>query len=441
MTPKTRQETHRPNGLRRGRGVACAAGVAAAIVALGSCDFEVTNPGPVQDEFLNDPLAHPALVAGMGRAVAQGLNWIGYTGAAITREVHPAGSTGSFGITNDWAGGFFRPTDRALNVHWEEGSRAQWVTEAGVDRIQAEPESQHLLPQAQLWAGYANRLMGENYCEAVIDGGAIQPRSTYFERAEQYFSAAAQGGSGDVRTAALAGRASVRVHLGKWAEAAADAAEVPTGFEYRVRYFSVGEDAQRNRIAWAAQGTPYKAHTVWNTVNEGYGLSDDNPNGDPRVPYSYTAGEVGDAAIQCCGQVPFKRQRKFANDAASVRLSSGREARLIEAEAQLVAGNLAPAMDVINAVRANAGVDPVAAGSIAEGWTRLMRERGIELWLEGRRLGDRYRWQAEGRPGELDPLELPSGDLNQGSHLVQQDLCFPIPPTERETNPNVPIGG
>ncbi|MBW3554814.1 MAG: hypothetical protein KY466_14980, partial [Gemmatimonadetes bacterium] len=60
------------------------------------------------------------------------------------------------------------------------------------------------------------------------------------------------------------------------------------------------------------------------------------------------------------------------------------------------------------------------------------------LWLEGRRLGDMRRWDAESQPGTYHPLERASGDIDQGSHVVRQDLCFPIPPSEQETNPNVP---
>src|SRR6266581_7787107 len=76
------------------------------LVAPAACDTKVTNPGQVQDVFLTDRNAAAALVNGAGRALASGINWIGYTGAAVAREVHPAGSTGSFGITNLWQNGF-----------------------------------------------------------------------------------------------------------------------------------------------------------------------------------------------------------------------------------------------------------------------------------------------------------------------------------------------
>ncbi len=411
-------------------------GMLGLLTVAAGCDFEVVNPGPIQDSFLEEQLAQPAVVNGMGRAVAQGLNWLAYTGAAVTREIHPAGSTAAFGISNEWSAGILGPDDRNLNVHWEQSSRARWLSESGVARMEAIGTAAPLLAQGRLWAGYANRLQGDHYCEAVIDGGSIQPRVEYLNRADRYFSDAIQGATGEVRVAALAGRASVLLNLGRHADAAADAAQVPTDFTYTLPYYSVGSDDQRNRIAWASAGTPYRAHTLWNTVYEGMGLSSENPEGDPRIPFSYTPGQTGDAAIQCCGQVPFKRQQKHGSDAAPIRLSSGREMRLVEAEVLLIGGDWQGAMTKINEVRAYSSVAPVTASGAEEAWTRLKRERGIELWLEGRRLADFYRWNEQNRPGERAALETPGG----GSNLERQDLCFPVPPSERETNPNIPVG-
>ena len=411
----------------------------ALLIAVGGCEgyTEVTNPGPIQDEFLDDPQAHAAMVKGMGRALSAGINWIAYTGAAVTREIHPSGSTGSFGITNRWQQGFLEGDDTDLDTHWEQAQRARWLAENGIGRIQNEPTSAELLPQAYLYAGYANRLLGENYCQAVIDGGAPTSHTAFLERAEGHFSAAIAAGSGDVLTAAYAGRASVRATLGDWAGAVSDAGEVPDGFTYLIPYFDIGEDDQRNRIQFASHAQPYKAHTQWNTKYEDVGLSENNPDGDPRVAFRVT-DEVGDAAISCCGNVAWWPQQKYTDPGADIALSKSAEMRLIEAEAALRAGNWPTALMIINEVRADAGVDPAVATDAAGTWTALKNERGIVLWLEGRRLGDMRRWDAEGQPGAYHPLERESGDIDQGSHLVRQDLCFPIPPTEQETNPNVP---
>ncbi len=407
----------------------------AAGLATAACDTKVTNPGPVQDGFLDRPEAQPALVAGMGRALGEAVNWIGYTGAAVAREIHPSGSTGSFGITVPWQRGELNPTDADLDTHWENAQQARWLAEQGAARVEEDPASPALLAQAYLYAGYADRLLGENMCEAVIDGGAAQPSSVYLDRAEEYFTKAIQTGSGDVKTAATAGRASVRVDLGDWAGAVSDAAAVPTSFTYKLPYFNIGSEAQLNRIEWSTHSQPYRAHTEWNTWYSAYA----DETHDPRVPYQFNANEQGDAAIDCCGKVPWWPQKKYASPDAPVTLSSGSEMRLIEAENALLSGNVAGGLAKINELRTAAGVPTVSTTVLTDAWTALKRERGIVLWLEARRLNDFRRWKANNTPGALDPLEMPSGDIQSGSHLAQQDLCFPISKSERDTNPN--IGG
>ena len=65
-------------------------------------------------------------------------------------------------------------------------------------------------------------------------------------------------------------------------------------------------------------------------------------------------------------------------------------------------------------------------------------ERGIELWLEGRRMGDLRRWAQAGVPGELQPLEDPSSSEFTGLQPKPEGgLCYPIPDSELETNPDV----
>jgi hypothetical protein len=402
---------------------------------LGSCDTDVINPGRVEDTSLNDPGGQRAMVTGAGRALSFGMNWIAYTGAAVAREIHPAGSTGSFGITPPWQNGRLDAGDSDLDDHWEQAQRARWLAEEVVRRMDASrPLTNALLVEALVWGGYANRLLGDNMCEAVFDGGPAVHDSAYFYRAEAAFTRAINvPATGAQLTAAYAGRAQVRAFLGtwvpaKWAEAVSDAAQVPTTFVFNLNYFNVGDDDQRNRIAWAVGNSPYRAHTEWNTWYYDYRQA----TNDPRVPITITALQ-GDAAIECCGRVPFYPQAKHPNSAAPIRLSSGREMRLIEAENFLRAGNLVSGMNSINAVRTAAGTTPVTALTITEAWRLLKRERGIELWLEGRRLGDLRRWSIMQTPGALDPLEVPGA----ASHLSRQDLCFPIPPTETETNPNL----
>lgn len=418
----------------------------AVITALAAaCDFEVTNPGPVDDGFLDDPAAHQALVNGMERNFASGLGFVGMLGASVTREIHPAGSQGSFGIIVPFQIGLI--PDDTWEEYWNHPQRARWVAEDGLRRFgevmdPAEFSSSALVARAHLWAGYSNRLLGENMCQAVIDGGPAESHTVFLDRAVEHFDRAIQiaeaAGASDVALAARAGRASARAYAGDWAGAVQDAEGVPDDFVFSAPYGTQGED-EYNRIYWSSANQPYRAHTVWNTLHEDYYLE----TGDPRVRWGEDPEvPVGDAPVLDLGQVPWYVQLKYTNRDSPIPLSKGWEMRLIEAEAFLRSGDWEAALGRINAVRAAQTSDvtgePLAvrtADSAQEVWTHLIRERAIVLWLEGRRIGDLRRWEEEGVPGALHVLE----EGEPANLVADRALCFPIPRSERETNPNINV--
>jgi hypothetical protein len=407
---------------RAARRLALAPLASLALLAAG-CDFRVTNPGPVQDELLNLPSTAAAIVNGSDRALAEALNWVAYTGGAITREINAAGSLNLCGISLAQREGRLLPDE--VDTQWSFAQRARFVAESGVARLESVLgdgfAADSLAARALLDAGYANRLLGENMCNAVVDGGAAEPSGASFERAEAAFTraaaVAAAARNARIEAAAYAGRAAVRVQLGKWDEAEADAQRVPAGFVYQMQYNDI-EEAQRNRLFWCNGNQPYRAHTVKGTFYEAYYTQ----TRDPRVSWSTSAQfPVGDA-----GQIPWLFQTKFAARNSPIRLSSEREMKLILAEANLRRGAWPAALAQVNALRAAVSVPPWQAASAAEAWTHLKRERGIELWLEGRRLGDLRRWARDNTPGAME-------------ELTGRDSCFPIGQTERETNPNLGI--
>jgi hypothetical protein len=401
---------------------------ASAIVS--SCTLEATNPGPIQAEALNQPAAFNALVNGSGRDLAEALNWVAYTGGAVAREVFPGGSTGAFGISVLQQNGKLQNDE--TGTHWNFSQRARWTAEDAVTRgkafVATAPTTalNTQLTQALIWAGYANRLLGENFCEGVINGGAPGPSSVYFERAEQNFTdaitIATTLNSTPLLQAATAGRASVRLSRNNLTGAVTDANAIPSTFVYRMPYYQ-NELDQYNRIFWASANQPYRAHTVWNTVTEPHRKT----TRDSRVPFdSSLTILVGDAAVGTLGRVRWYFQTKYPTLSTGIVLASGWEMRLIEAEARLVANDIPAALGIINTRRANIAVPAVTATTIDDAWTALRRERGIELWLEGRRLNDLRRWTALSRPGVLDAKEVITG----------RDLCFATPLSETETNPN-----
>lgn len=410
-------------------------GCLAVLVAVGGCDFDVSNPGPVADEVLNDPGSHAAVVQGVKRAFINAWNQVALESSSTTREIM---ASGNLNISVAQGQGIFDPDES--NGMWGETMNVRWVADDAIRRFEEVGADAETMAEAHLWAGFAYRLAGETFCQAVFDGGPAEPHTAFLTGAVDHFTAATSAADDGVRMAALAGRASAYANLGDWMSAAADASQVPDDFVFYAA-FSAEEPDQNNLIAFYVANAPYRVHSVWNTPNEQYYLD----TGDPRVPWdedpNFPFGEVQRPGI---GNVPWYFQLKYPSLAADVRLLSGSEMRLLEAEAILTEtpGDWMDAMTIINEVRTRnvsdddgLPLDPWVATDAEEAWTHLRRERGIELWLEARRLSDMRRWEEAGAPGEMHPLEDAS---NPDTFLdPDRELCVPIAQNELETNPNL----
>ncbi len=395
-----------------------------AIPYTAGCSFDVTNPGPVEDAQLNDPAAQQALVSGAGRLLSAAVGWVAYTGGVAALEVQGSGSITMFGVTLKQRDGDLAPEQAETDEHWQRSQSARWVSEESVNRMRevfgADFSSHTLAAQAWLYAGYSNRLLGENMCAAVIDGGPLQPRTVYFERAKAAFTeamdVAAAAGEQEMALAARAGRASVNAWLGDWAGVEVDAGTIPQNFVYSIAYSDI-EVEQYNRLYWAGASSPFRAATVWSTYFEQY-YQDTH---DPRTPWTTVDGfPTGDGS-----NVPFYRQMKYDSRTSPIRLSSGREMQLLLAEARLRADDWPGATTIMNGLRADLSLSAESPANLTETWNLLRRERGAELWLEARSLGDIFRWEEDAVPGA------------HYQDLSGRDRCFPVGQSELDTNPNL----
>lgn len=425
--------------------------VIAAVFGLASCDLKVSNPGPVEDAFLSVEAAHNAVAYGAMRAFNSALAGDGgnlaMCGGVIAREWFPAGQTGSFACSVQE----FRNQLVALGIGENSGTfdRAQlprWLAEQGVVRIKAGRGARFteypLAAPLLLYVGYANRQLGEHVCKTVIDGGPEQPFTIHFERAEAAFTEALaianSQNNAQFRNAALAGRASVRIWRNNWAGAAADAALVPKDFVYATPYNIVAQ-TQSNSLAIATTDQVRRNFSQWSTF---YGENFDQYK-DPRTPYRKfpdTPFRVGLGSLPdlgdgrgALGAVQYWQQRKHIREDGPIDLSTGRESMLIVAESRLRAGDFQGAMAIVNEIRAAVGVTAKQAANSDEAWTAVKLEKLIELWLEGRAVGERRRWFGDG-PDAAAPGPLPAS-LRMDDR-IGKDRCWPISQQEIETNPN-----
>ncbi len=403
---------------------------------LAACDFETTNPGRVLEEDLNAESAVKPLVTGMSSDFSEEYDGIAFLIARASDEM--AGS-GSYSSTAEYRVGLI-PYDYVDGV-WEGASRARWVAEDGLRRMQEDIpdyvfEGNELTARAYLFAGLSNRVLGESFCQPVYDGGEAQEPSAAFQKAVAHFTEAidhaGQAGLSEVETAAYGGRAQAYVGLGDWTNAVIDAGEVETDFEFHAVYH-VTSGREENEVYEETHRRPEMS--AYNTY-----VGSLDPQ-DPRTPYTdCTLPGTGCGHDQGAdGSTPHHQQEKYQSHGADIPVVKGTEMRLIEAEARLVQASDVPgAIARINDVRDFWDLDPIdpTGMTLQEAWITLDHERHLTLWLEGRRLFDMRRWDAAG----LD--YLPAVQFIYGGTIIYpgenpRAICIPISESECLVNPNL----
>ncbi|MBK6486152.1 MAG: RagB/SusD family nutrient uptake outer membrane protein [Gemmatimonadetes bacterium] len=396
------------------------------LAATGGCNFfDVSNPGPIADDNLNVPSAMAGLTTGMAFNLSEAYNSLSPQTALLSDDLYHAGSYGpGQGL---WNRGIVRPED--INGSWGDMHAARWVAEQGIERMKTVLgtgyDTSPFAARANIYAGLANRMLGEVTCNSVIDGGPSGDHKVHFQRAEAQFSEAiriAGGLTGALRDSLLrvahGGRASVRAWQNNWTGAVTDAQIVPSAYVF-VAPFSTNTAAENNELAFETiNRSEYTVFgTFWSAVR------------DPRVPWDTVRTTSGALATGQDGRTVFFRQRKFINLAADIPIVKGTEMLLVRAEAALRNNDVPGAMTLINQVRAfhnvaTSPLPPLTATTLAEAWPILQRERGATLWLESRRLWDLRRWNAETGPAK-------------NTFLDNRDKCIPISLNEIQANPNL----
>ena len=298
--------------------------------------------------------------------------------------------------------------------------------------------------RANLVLGYAYTFMAEQFCTGTVLAGPPLTTQDMLDSALAHFAVArAQGDSNksaeglSIADAAWVGTARAQLQLGNTAGAINAADSVPAAFAYLLTYQD--DLAQRFRLAnrmWfyvRDRGSIAVAPTWRIGPQLGNGVVQ---NADPRVPWMIpvtsgpTAYAPQDAAYSTDRGIAYAVQQKFPDYAASVRLASRLEADYIRAEAQGTAAQQA----MIDARRAANGQPPDTGTSTSPDsvLTRFFTERGKDFFLEGKRLGDFRR-----HPTNIIGVPVPGSTYwKPGFAPVGSDVCYPLPITETDNNPN-----
>ena len=220
---------------------------------------------------------------------------------------------------------------------------------------------------------------------------------------------------------ARVGKGRALLNLNQPAAAATAVAAVGTAFAYQLQH---SENSGRQNNGIFLTGAINRRFSVSGT--EGVNGLPYRLAADPRV---VAPRGTGTAATGFDGSTPlFLPTTKFPNRSAPTTVAGGLEARLIEAEASLAAGNAGAALITLNLLRTGvAGLAPLVTVTTDV----LFRERAYWMWLEGHRLGDLRRRIRNGT-GTAATL-FPIGAYPKGG-VYGPDVNFPIPVAE-DNNP------
>lgn len=244
-------------------------------------------------------------------------------------------------------------------------------------------------------AGFTYLFFGEHFCSGVPfgrtlpDGEAIpgEQRSTeetFGIALERFDGAVANAaGSADMTHLAAVGAARALLNLGRFDEAAARAAAVPTDWAYLMRYKGGADDSQENKVY---QRNSVSANISLSDLEGGNGMPFRSAN-DPRLGWFHTDGRVG-----ADNESLLYEQTKYDSFDDDIVLAGGFEARLIEAEAALEAGDVPLMLAKLNELRATMALGDLADPGTPEARVDLLfAERAWWMFGTSHRLGDLRR--------------------------------------------------
>lgn len=456
------------------QGLALVSGLA--LAAIGCHALDVQTPDIVPPASLNNPNALPTLRAGAIGDFEIAYDGSGAQGSSGTTEGQVAAS-GT--IADEWVNTETFPDRVSADARTVDPSSATYATifanlaRARVSAENAAARFRAISPDTTKDAGLSEMLsldgltfvmLAENYCNGVtldelnadgsITHGVQLTTSQILDTAENRFTQALAAGRAltiSARTNMIAfasvGLARTLLDKGDAAGAAAAAADslVPTGFAYVVQHdlnsfrqqngiFNGNRNFKRYGVADKKGGVGFPYMSVV----------------DPRTPFFRSPS----TNLGFDKKTPQFDQLRYVDQKASTTVATGAEARLINAEASLLAGDTAGFMGRLNALRAAppgyflvnnppTPIPPMAPLATPTSDTAainlLFAERARWLWFTAHRLNDLRRLVRpvgqRGGYGYAVNSVFPNGAYFKNGLVYGNDVNLPVPLTE-QNNPN-----
>lgn len=400
---------------------------ALALAAVAACDAKQELLGIQQPQIIG-----PDNVGGATGAAALRVGALGAFQSWVMGGGGNASNVAMFGdlITDEWKSGdtfaqhneadqrTVQTNNSVLQGDYDRVQIARGRAQDAINGLQQfSPELTGQIGEMYFLKAYAELILSEDFCNGIPFGSTVNGVVTYtqpltnkdgFTLAIARLDTALKLVTGtdafstSIHYTLEIAKARALVGLGQFSAAAGVVTDVPTSFQYLTTFSQTTRDNQE----WVANGSASVARFV---VGDSFDIIAGQKNiiknaipfasaGDPRVPVTgSTTGTIKsiDVSTSWVGQTIWGRDDAYP-------VLSGIDARLIQGEAQLNAGDYAGMMTTLNALRTTSQtigsykvpVMPALAGTPATKDAAIdlfFREKAFWQFGRGYRLGDMRR--------------------------------------------------
>jgi SusD/RagB-like outer membrane lipoprotein len=333
------------------------------------------------------------------------------------------------------------PNNGSLDDVFFRLHRARTLSEGAAKALEAfalDPDNNAGIPEMLSLAGLTYIYFAEDFCDGVTYSSTVndqpvfgpqitaqQSLDTAIARFDSALSRPAITVDPDIEHLAAVGKARALLNKGDYTGAAAAVASVPTDFQYLSEHDASPLDLANAIFIYGTGGT------ISMSNREGGNGIRFRTNNDARVPFFDTGGFGLDQTT------PQFDVLKYPDEATSIVVADGIEARLIEAEAALNASDIPGMMTILQDLRDNAITPALPTLGTPTGPTdavdTLFSERAYWLYATGHRLGDLRRLVTQ--YGRNVNNVFPVGTYIRGGSYGNV-VNFPVPQAEVDQNPN-----
>lgn len=390
------------------------------------CELEVNNPNSINYENLDNPVTANALANGSLVQIASGMGFLIAPYSVATDEVLWIGSRHAWGELDD--GNFSDVANEFVDQAWGPFASARWTADNAIELIEGFESGTYDindLTRAYLYAALVRVMIGDMFDDFVYSnrteaGNAIGLDNMYLvydEAIELLNNAENLEPSDDLLINITALRARAKYSQAVWykVQPPVDTANpyVDAGTDDAITALALGGDLFKWQMLYSANSTTNDLSFQVNARAELVLSPEDNDADSVFINDIRVQNIISEFTDGSAGQ-----------EYAPLTISSAKEMYLILAESEYVNNQLESARGYLNTLRAIDGLTEDDSTGIDE---MLQYERRVNLFLQGRRLADMFRFNEQSDHWS---------DVNDA--VTTPGTFFPIPLIEIESNPNIP---